>query len=132
MTATDHEHEQHLLTAEICRRVAHKGIGQCFWDLVSNEMVWSPGLYHLFGLTPEHEDVSYVRFLRSFYPADRDYAENLIFLALDLGHRQVGHQRIVHRSNGVRRVCLLAEPSLDRGGHRNRLFLTLMDLAGTQ
>ena len=51
-------------------------IGHCDWDLATNAMVWSPGMYSIFQLDPYNsaEDICLIHFLKWFHPDDRPKA----------------------------------------------------------
>ena len=104
-------------------------IGHCDWDLVTNVMVWSPGLYSIFGRNPYDGDAnSFLRFMEWFHPDDRAPAQNLIWLALESRQLQEAQYRIVYVTGAIRTIYLLAEPSLDAAGQPVRMFVTLVDL----
>jgi hypothetical protein len=104
-------------------------IGHSDWDLVTNVMSWSPGLYSLFRLDPYNvEAICLIHFLKWFHPDDRIKAQNLIWLALDSCQLQEGHYRIVYPTGVTRIVCLLAEPALSQEGQPVRMFMTLVEL----
>lgn len=108
-------------------------IGHCDWDLVTNAMVWSPGMYSIFQLDPYNsaEDICLIHFLKWFHPDDRPNARNLIWLALDSRQLQEGQYRIVHITGTIRNVSLLAEPSLNEAGQPVRMVMTLVELIET-
>jgi len=104
-------------------------IGHCDWHLVTNEMVWSPGLYSIFGRNPYDGDANFcLRFVEWFHPDDRAPAQNLIWLALESRQLQEAQYRIVYVTGAIRTIYLLAEPSLDAAGQPVRMFVTLVDL----
>ena len=109
------------------RRICH-----CDWDLVTNVMVWSPGLYSIFGRNPYDGDAnSFLRFMEWFHPDDRAPAQNLIWLAMESRQLQEAQYRIVYVTGAIRTIYLLAEPSLDAAGQPVRMFVTLVDLTDT-
>ena len=109
--------------------VRMRRIGHCDWHLITNEMVWSPGVDSIFGRNPHDGDAnSFHRFMEWFHPDDRAPAENLIWLALDSLQLQEAQYRIVDVTGAIRTIYLLAEPSLDAAGQPVRMFVTLVDL----
>lgn len=104
-------------------------IGHCDWDLVTNEMVWSPGLYSIFRQNPYGaEALSLFNFMKWFHPDDRPKAQDLIWRALDSPQLQEGQYRLVYPDGMIRNVCLLAEPALNEAGQPERMFMTLVEL----
>jgi PAS domain-containing protein len=107
-------------------------IGHWNWDLVTNAMVWSPGLYSIFQLDPYGaKAVSLMHFLEWLHPDDRPKARNLIWLAHDSRQLQEGRYRIVSATGMIRNVSLLAEPALDEAGQAVRIVMTIIELIET-
>ena len=104
-------------------------IGHCDWDLVTNAMIWSPGLYSIFQQNPYGtETLGLTHFLKWFHADDRPNATNLIWLALDSRQLQEGRYRIAHATGVIRNVSLLAEPALNETGQAVRMCLTLVEV----
>ena len=104
-------------------------IGHCDWDLVTNVMVWSPGVYDIFQVCPYDGDTSHlIRFMKWFHADDRAQAQDLIWLALDSRRLQTGQYRVVKTTGSISTICLLAEPALDAAGRATHMHMTLVEL----
>lgn len=107
-------------------------IGHCDWDLVTNAMVWSPGLYSLLQLDPYGaEPTCLFTFMKCFHPDDRRTAQDLIWSALDSRQLEDGQYRLVYATGTIRNVCLLAEPALNEAAQPVRMCMTLVELSHT-
>src|SRR6476620_4492795 len=96
---TDPQSGAHLMVKYEEERDANilrmRRIGHCDWDLVTNVMVWSAGLYSIFGRNPYDGDANFcLRFVEWFHPDDRAPAQNLIWLALE--SRQLQEAPVPH------------------------------------
>jgi PAS domain S-box-containing protein len=53
------------------QRIAH--MGNWDWDIVTNDLYWSPEIYRIFGFEPNEFGATYPAFLERVHPDDRDY-----------------------------------------------------------
>lgn len=90
-------------------RVAH--LGNWEWNIITNELWWSEGIYRIFGLQPGQFAATYEAFLAAVHPEDRDRVAAAVEATLfqgapyEIDHRIVradGAIRIVHDMSGRR------------------------------
>ena len=61
------------------------GLGSWEWDVVLNEVTWSPELYRILGYDPDRTAASYARYSAAVHPADRAMGEAAANQALTAG-----------------------------------------------
>jgi PAS domain S-box-containing protein len=57
------------------------GVGYWYWDIVRDELLWSPACKRLFGMS-EDADVTYASFLTMLHPEDRDRTDRIVRASL--------------------------------------------------
>ena len=79
--------DEHLRRSEAQLADAQQlaGLGSWEWDVVLNEVTWSPELYRILGYDPDRTAASYERYFASVHPADRPMGEAAANQALTLG-----------------------------------------------
>jgi PAS domain S-box-containing protein len=108
------------------QHVAH--IGSWEWDVAANTLWWSPELFRIYGVQPEHFVASYEGFLAMVHPEDRERAEATVRAALEargpfaLEHRIVRPDGVVRRLHGQGRVVT------DDSGRPARMMGTGQDI----
>jgi len=100
-------------------RIGH--IGSWSWDLGANRVVWSDGMYRIFGLNTQEFGATYEAYLERVHPADRERVR----MAVDTAYREHGtleyESRIVLADGRIRVLDSRAEVVLDDCGHAFRL-----------
>jgi PAS domain S-box-containing protein len=95
---------RHLNTAQEIARIGHWE-----WDVASNKVVWSPGLYQVYGLA-QGTQLSYETYLEQIHPDDRTFVSNNIQQAFvekafpDFTHRIItasGEEKVIHSRGEV-------------------------------
>lgn len=61
------------------------GVGSYHWNVATDEIVWSEGIYRLFGLEPATGNVPLERFVALIHPEDREEQGRLIGLVRETG-----------------------------------------------
>lgn len=107
-------------------RVAH--LGNWEWNIVTNELWWSEGIYRIFGLQPEHFVPTYESFLASVHPEDRSTVAAAVDAALRQGFPYDIDHRIVRPDGTIRIVHERAEVVRDFGGRPIRMVGTVQDV----
>jgi PAS domain S-box-containing protein len=106
--------------------VAQIGIWE--WDVTQPHATWSPGLYAIYGLSPETYTPSYDEYLKRVHPDDRQRvmdATNRVFHQ----HEPYSHDERVFRSDGtIRHLHTWAMPVLDDAGKLVRLMGVCQDI----
>lgn len=84
--------------------------GSWEWDIVTGDIIWSPQIFRIFGLSPNSFDPTYPAFLERVHPDDRTIVEHGVERAIDgvetydVDHRILlpdGSVRIVHEQGEV-------------------------------
>ncbi len=104
--------EQHLKRAE---KVA--GIGYWERNAVTDEAVWSPGHYEIFGMNPWEDPPSLEEYLQFVHPDDRERVLR-VWKDLSAGSITPLLEYRIHRRDGAER-WLSAETALDEAGDRH-------------
>jgi PAS domain S-box-containing protein len=113
---------RHLADIE---RVAQLGSWESFVD--GDEMVWTDGLYRIFGLEPGCE-VTEAAFLERLHPDDRPMVASLVQHSLETREPFKYQTRIVRPSGEIVRVQAYGEVALGPDGQVRGLSGTLMDI----
>ncbi len=111
------EHQLETLTHDLYEinqrhRLALKASGIGVWDfnMVSNELVWSPEMYALYHEDPKTYTPSYENWAESVLPADRPIAEGEFQRVLSAGEtKYVMEFRIVDRHRHIRYIGVNAD-----------------------
>ena len=101
------------------QRIAH--VGSWEWDVASNTVAWSDGLYRIFGRTPQEFENTYESFLRYVHPEDRQFVQKTIQKAYETGHPFAFEHRLVRPDGGVRVLHTRGEVFTDKNGQRVRM-----------
>jgi hypothetical protein len=57
--------------------------GSWEWDIVTNDLMWSPHIFRIFGLAPDAFEPTYPRFLERVFPEDRILVEEGVRRAIE-------------------------------------------------
>ena len=98
------------------------GFGSWRWDLETNTMRWSDGLYRLFGLEPGAVEPSFEAFARIVHPDDRDRVSESGRRALEERATSTDEFRII-RADGEQRTVLGVGKAVLDGGRRTIAIL---------
>jgi len=82
-------------------KLAHIGIFE--WDIRTNEVTWSEGLYHIYGLQPREFGASFEAFLERIHPKHRERVRQIIETAFTNG-KPFEMEELIVRPNGEQRV----------------------------
>ncbi len=78
-------------------------IGIFEWDIRANQVSWSDGLYHIYGLKPDEFGASFEAFLERIYPPHRERVRRTIETAFRKG-KPFEMEELIVRTNGEKRV----------------------------
>jgi PAS domain S-box-containing protein len=98
------------------------------WDAVDNSVIWSAGIYRVFGLDPESVAPSFDAFLEVVHPDDRQQVEESRRAAIEGGRMVVGEYRVVRPDGTLRFVRGTGEPVRDAEGNTIALIGTTQDV----
>jgi diguanylate cyclase len=105
-------------------------VGSWEWDVVSDEVTWSPELFRILGRDPDRSAASYEGFFDAIHPSDRQRAEDAIRNTLATGAPLDYECRAV-RPDGVERVILARGRAIgDDAGRPVRMLGTVQDITG--
>ncbi len=102
--------------------------GSWEWDVAENRVVWSDGLFAIYGLNPDEFEGRYQPSSERVHPEDRDRADAEVRRALETGEPIDLEYRIVRSDGRVRRLHSRAEVIVDADGHPIRLVGTAHDV----
>lgn len=122
--------EERLRKSEAQLAEAEKiaGLGSWEWDLATNDVPWSAGMYRIFGVDSATFTPTYETYLALVHPADRVQMRAVIQDALEKGAAMAFTHRVV-RPDGVERITeSRSRPIVDDAGNVVRLIGTLQDV----
>jgi PAS domain S-box-containing protein len=108
-------HEQLALAQQSARA------GMWDWDLTTEELEWSPQMFHLFGFDPAPAKATFEMWHRTLHPEDRNAAEETVRAAVQNHVRLENEYRIVLASGEVRWISALGDTVYDAGGRPLRM-----------
>jgi PAS domain S-box-containing protein len=106
-------------------------LGSWEWDIVNDEIMWSDGLYDIYGLTPDTFTARWAareEREQRVHPDDHDRVEAAVRTALETGGGIDMEYRIVRPDGRVRRVHGRAEVLVGADGRPVRLTGTAQDV----
>lgn len=111
---------------ERAQKIAHLGS----WDLnvETNELVWSKGIYRIFGLDPTKFKGTYEAFLDAVHEEDREFVKKAVDEALYKKKPYDIEHRIVLPSKEVKVVREKAEVIFSGDGKPVRMYGTVLDI----
>ncbi len=120
---TQRKSEHQLREAQ---RIASVGFWD--WDIPTNALYWSDGIYRIFGLSREEFGATYDAFLGSVHPDDRSFVEQRVGAAVQ-GNAPYGiDHRIVLPDGEVRHVHEQGEVTRNACGAPARMLGTVVDI----
>ncbi|WP_017298379.1 hybrid sensor histidine kinase/response regulator [Nodosilinea nodulosa] len=114
LEAEHRQAEATLRNSEEQLRLAQRAAGAGLWDwnMVTNQVTWSPEYYHLYGLDAEVTP-SYENWLASILPADRQRIEQATQAAIEQRQDLKVDFRIVHPDDGQRWIMVRGQTFCD-------------------
>jgi PAS domain S-box-containing protein len=103
-------------------------IGNWEWDIRTNKVVWSDGLYRVFGLEPQEFGATYEAFLERLHPDDRQEVMGIIEGALERPGPFIHYHRVILPGGSVRILHNRGEVSVGEDGRPVRMFGTEQDV----
>jgi PAS domain S-box-containing protein len=97
-------------------------LGSWAWDISEDRVVWSEGLYRIFGLTPQDFGATYRAYLDRVHREDREYVRRVVGTASREHGMFEYENRIVRPDGQIRVVYTRGEVILDEGGRPARLL----------
>jgi PAS domain S-box-containing protein len=108
-------------------RIAQMGSWE--WDILSDRITWSRGLFHLYGLEPSSDAVAtYEEYVARIHPADRDRIQQTVAQARRTGEPFTHVHRVVLASGEERSVLGRGEVVTGADGVPVRMVGTAQDI----
>ncbi|MEM8735105.1 MAG: ATP-binding protein [Planctomycetota bacterium] len=105
----------------------------CFeWDMVTNHVRWSDGLYRIYGLEPQEFEATLEAFLERVVPEDRPQVQTAVQKAIETCGSFCGVERIRHSSGEIRNLESRGEVQVDDDGKPVRLIGVCHDVTKTK
>lgn len=117
------EREALLTEAE---RLIH--MGSWFWNVVTDEVIWSDELYRILGYDPRREQASTARFFASVHPEDLERVQAVSARGIATGVGERVEFRIVRSDGVIRHVTMDAALLFDAQGTLQRAVGAVLDV----
>ncbi|PSB08893.1 hypothetical protein C7B62_15070 [Pleurocapsa sp. CCALA 161] len=129
------ESEQHLKENEELLRLAlfNAKAGTWNWDLIRDEVVWSPENYKLYGIEPQIQPLRYQDWEHTLYPDDIDQTNLEIEKVLSGEISEFRTEfRIIHPHKGIRWILGIGNVTKNENGEPIRLSGINLDISDRQ
>lgn len=104
------------------------GVGNWEWDIKTDKLFWSDGIYDLFGLDENAFDPSYEAFLARIHTDDREKVDRAVHSALESATPYEIEHRILGPDGTVRHVHERGRVEHDARGEAVRVIGTVQDV----
>ncbi len=108
------------------QRTAH--VGHWEWDVLKNEVIWSPELYRIYDLSPDTFTATYEGFIDRVHPDDVDYVSRKVDQAYHHGTAFDYFHRIIRSDGSIRVLHSRGRPLYDEVGKIIKLHGTAQDM----
>jgi PAS domain S-box-containing protein len=103
-------------------------LGSWEWDIAANRVVWSDGLFAIYGIDPDEWEPEYRPGSERIFPDDRELVDDAVRQALKTCEPIDLEYRILRPDGRVRRVRGRAEVIVDANGEPVRFAGTVQDI----
>jgi PAS domain S-box-containing protein len=103
-------------------------LGMWFWDLTTDELVWTPKCKALFGLTTDTQ-ISYEFFLNCLHPDDREFTDKAVSCALAEKTVYDVEYRVMWSDASVHWIAAKGRATYDVDGNPIRMMGTVQDIS---
>lgn len=101
----------------------------CFeWDIISDRVRWTDGLYRIYGLEPQEFEATLAAFIERVIPEDRAKVQATVQAALESGQRFTSVERIQRADGEIRNLESRGQVITDEGGRPLRLIGVCKDV----
>lgn len=107
-------------------RVAQMGSWE--WDLVNDNVTWSEGLFHIYGLSRGHFDPSFEGGIRRVFPEDREFVRSTMQAALAKRSSFTLEYRALRSDGRVRTLRSQGDVVVDEAGRPARIVGVVQDV----
>lgn len=102
-------------------------LGWAEWDLIADQITWSPGMYRVFGRAPSQGPLTFEGLASVALPADLPIIRDAARKVYEKGEPVLNEFRI-RRGGDIAYIRMLAEPVLDPHGRPVRLSVATTDV----
>ena len=118
-----HTSETQLAEAQ---KTAH--VGHWEWDVLRDQITWSPELYRIYGVTSDDFQATYLDFLSRVHPDDVTYVQKKVLDAYENGRSFDYFHRIIRPGGSVRVIRARGRAINDTTGRIIKLYGTAQDM----
>ncbi|MCX6916074.1 MAG: response regulator [Verrucomicrobia bacterium] len=104
------------------------GAGMWDWDITTGRFDWSPELFRLFGLDPDHTAAGFEAWTQAVHPEDRKLAADRIEQAVKDRTPLASEYRVVHPDGTIRWIYALGDTVNDPDGRPRRMSGICLDI----
>jgi PAS domain S-box-containing protein len=108
------------------QRTAH--VGHWDWDILKDEVTWSPELFRIYGVAPDSLSLTYDGVHKLTHPDDLAYVLKKVTEAYEEGRSFNYFHRIIRPDGAVRVIHSRGRPIYDQAGQIVRLHGTVQDM----
>jgi len=108
------------------QKLAH--IGSLEWNIQHNTITCSEEFYHIYGLEPSAEEITFDRLISFVHAADREHVVNVLETTKNTHNPSTFYYRIVRGDNSVRTLHARAEVILNDRGETSKIVGTSQDI----
>jgi PAS domain S-box-containing protein len=103
-------------------------LGHWEWDIGTNKLEWSEGLYKVYGFKSSSDEITFEKFMEKVHPDDQEYVSTTIKQVFENKEFPEYYHRIVVDGGEVRTVHAKGELILDAKGEVLKMLGTAQDV----
>ena len=103
-------------------------LGYWEWNFLTDELIWSEGLFRIFGTERDSRELSYAYFLEKIFPDDRAYVDGVIKAAIEKKEYTEHYYRIACSDGLIKTVHAKGQVVLNGNNEVKKLVGTLQDV----
>ncbi len=104
------------------------GVGIWDWDILSDEIEWSPVMFELFGLEQDKDNATFKTWEKRLHPKDLEIAKENIQKAIEEQSFLDNQYRILHPNGDIRWIDSLGQAEYDENNHPLRMTGICIDI----
>jgi PAS domain S-box-containing protein len=114
--------------SQLQRAEATGGIGSWEWLIPENQVIWSDGLYKIFGLEPQEFGATYQAYMEQVHPDDREVVHQVVEEAFQAGGVFEYECRVLRKDGKIRYLYSKGEVLSEEHGSPARMFGVAIDI----
>ncbi len=103
-------------------------MGHWQWDVASNELSWSEGLYKVYGMVNNGDTINFIDFISRVHPDDRLYVEQNIQKAFEIKEFPQFSHRIITHDGIIKTIHSKGEVLYESSGKVTKMIGTGQDI----